>query len=153
MSSFGKDGFKKMTKDKIKIYQGGSTGLVQQKGIRSNKKKVKSSYIFKDIKDDLKNRHKLDIVFIQGGKFFNAIEEDADFVEKEFKWNKHDSGGTQPWYICSCGATKKMEEFIVKKMEEKSLRYAILRQTDYGKTKVTRTVVSSYPKELEGEEF
>ena len=73
-----------MTKDKIKIYQGGSTGLVQQKGIRSNKKKVKSSYIYKDIKDDLKNRHKLDIVFIQGGKFFNAIEEDADFVEKEF---------------------------------------------------------------------
>ena len=48
---------------------------------------------------------------------------------------------------------KKMEEFIVKKMEEKSLRYAILRQTDYGETKVTRTVVSSYPKELEGEEF
>ena len=50
---------KKMTKDKIKTYQGGSTGLVQQKGIRSNKKKVKSSYILKDIKDDLKNRHKL----------------------------------------------------------------------------------------------
>ena len=49
--------------------------------------------------------------------------------------------------------TKKMEEFIVKNMEEKSLRYAILRQTDYGGTKVTRTVVSSYPKELEGEEF
>ena len=96
-----------MTKDKIKIYQGGSTGLVQQKGIHSNKKKVKSSYIFKDIKDYLKNRYKLDIVFIQGGKFFNAIEEDADFVEKEFKWNKHDCGGNQPWYICSCGATKK----------------------------------------------
>ena len=50
-------------------------------------------------------------------------------------------------------ATKKMEDFIVRKMEEKSLRFAILRQTDYGETKVTRTVVSSYPKELEGEEF
>ena len=94
-----------MNKDKIKIYQGGSTGLVQQKGIRSNKK-VKSSYIFKDIKDDLKDKHKLDIVFIQGGMFFNAIEEDADFMQKEFKWNKHDSGGTQPWFVCSCRATK-----------------------------------------------
>lgn len=48
---------------------------------------------------------------------------------------------------------RKMEGFIVKKTKEKSLRYAILRQTDYGETKVTRTVVSSYPKELEGEEF
>ena len=38
-------------------------------------------------------------------------------------------------------------------MEEKSLRYAILRQTDIGKTKVTRTVVSSYPKDVKGEEF
>ena len=142
-----------MTKDKIKTYQGGSTGLVQQKGIRSNKKKVKSSYILKDIKDDLKNRHKLDIVFIQSGMFFSAIEEDADFVEKEFKWNKHDCGGTQPWFVCSCGATKEKEEFIVKKMEAKSLRYAILRQTKYGETKVTRKVISSYPKDLEGEEF
>ena len=38
-------------------------------------------------------------------------------------------------------------------MKEKSLKYAILRQTDYTKTKVTRTVISSFPKELEGMEF
>ena len=70
---------------KIKIYSGGSTGLVQQKGIRPANKKIKSSYIFKDIKDTLKEMYKVDIVFIQGGMFFNAIEEDAEYMEKEFK--------------------------------------------------------------------
>ena len=74
-------------------------------------------------------------------------------MEKEFEWSKHDSGGTQPWNVCSCRASKKMEDFIVRKMKEKSLKYAILRQTDYTKTKVTRTVISSFPKELEGMEF
>tara|TARA_Y100001936_G_C15996101_1_gene625177 strand:+ start:146 stop:568 length:423 start_codon:yes stop_codon:yes gene_type:complete len=138
---------------KIKIYSGGSTGLVQQKGIRPANKKIKSSYIFKDIKDTLKEMYKVDIVFIQGGMFFNAIEEDAEYMEKEFEWSKHDSGGTQPWNVCSCRASKKMEDFIVRKMKEKSLKYAILRQTDYTKTKVTRTVISSFPKELEGMEF
>ena len=138
---------------KIKIYSGGSTGLVQQKGIRPANKKIKSSYIFKDIKDTLKEMYKVDIVFIQGGMFFNAIEEDAEYMEKEFKWSKNDSGGTQPWNVCSCRASKKMEDFIVRKMKEKSLKYAILRQTDYTKTKVTRTVISSFPKELEGMKF
>lgn len=115
--------------------------------------KNKSSYIFKDIKDTLKEIHKVDIVFIQGGVFFHAIEEDAEYMEKEFEWSKHDSGGTQPWYVCSCGASQKMEEFIVRKMKEKSLKYAILRQTDYGETKVTRTVIAAEPEEIIGLEF
>ena len=49
-----------MIKDKIKIYQGGSTGLVQQKSIRTDSAKIKSSYIFKDIKDTLKDLHKME---------------------------------------------------------------------------------------------
>ena len=138
---------------KVKIYSGGSTGLVQQRGIHPVNKKVKSSYIFKEIKDTLKVMYKVDIVFIQGGIFFNAIEEDAEYMEKEFGWNKHDSGGTQPWNVCSCRSSKKMEDSIIKKMTERSLKYSILRQTDYTKTKVTRTVISSFPKELEGMEF
>ena len=40
----------KMNKDKIKIYQGGSTGLVQQKGIRSNKKKLNHHIYLKTLK-------------------------------------------------------------------------------------------------------
>lgn len=138
---------------KLKIVSGGSTGLVQQRGLRSTNKKNKSSYIFKDIKDTLKEIYKVDIVFIQGGMFFNAIEEDAEYMEKEFKWSKHDNGGTAPWYVCSCRASKKMEEFIVRKMKEKLLKYAILRQTDYGETKVTRTVIAAEPKEIKGLEF
>ena len=142
-----------MIKDKIKIYQGGSTGLVQQKRIRTDSAKVKSSYIFKDIKDTLKDLHKIEVVFIQGGQNFHVIEEDAELIHKEFKWKKHDQGGSQPWDMCSCPATKKMEMFIVREIKKKSLSYAVLRQTDYTKTKVTRKVVATSNIKLLGMEF
>ena len=65
--------------------------------------------------------YKVDIVFIQGGKFFHAIEEDAEYMEKEFKWSKHDSSGRSPWFVCSCPSTQKMEDFIIKKMTERRI--------------------------------
>ena len=125
-----------MIKDKIKIYQGGSTGLVQQKRIRTDSAKIKSSYIFKDIKDTLKDLHKIEVVFIQGGQNFHVIEE-----------------GSQPWNMCSCPATKKMEMFIVREIKKISLSYAVLRQTDYTKTKVTRKIVATSNIKLLGMEF
>ncbi|MDC1149936.1 hypothetical protein OAT47_00430 [Gammaproteobacteria bacterium] len=138
---------------KSPIVQGGSTGLRQQSNVRNFSKSKNTSYIFQDIKVTLKEMYKVDIVFIQGGRFFHAIEEDADFVESHLGWRKHDRGGTQPWLACSGMATKRMEEFLIKKMEELSLRYAILRQTDYTKIKVTRTIVAAHPKNLIGMEF
>ena len=138
---------------KSPLVQGGDTGKRQQKNVGNYFKTKKTSYIFQDIKNTLKEMYKVDIVFIQGGIFFNAIEEDADFVESNLGWNKHDGGGTQPWFVCSGMATNKMEDFLVRKMAELSLRYAILRQTDYTKIKVTRTVVAANPEDLIGMEF
>ena len=150
-----KSPYKPSTNKSIKspIVQGGSTGLRQQSKVNKFSKSKKTSYIFQDIKVTLKEMYEVDIVFIQGGRFFHAIEEDADFVESSLGWSKHDRGGTQPWLTCSGMATKKMESFLVKKMEELSLRYAILRQTDYTKIKVTRTIVAANPKNLIGMEF
>jgi len=138
---------------KSPIVQGGDTGLRQQNNIGNSSKSIKTSYIFQDIKVTLKEMYKVDIVFIQGGRFFHAIEEDADFIENSLGWSKHDGGGTQPWFACSGMATERMEKFLITKMEELSLKYAILRQTDYTKIKVTRTVVAANPEDLIGMEF
>ena len=97
------------------IVQGGSTGLQQQSNVQKFYKSKNTSYIFQDIKVTLKEMYKVDIVFIQGGKFFHAIEEDADFVESNLGWSKHDGGGTQPWLACSGMATKKDGRFSCKK--------------------------------------
>ena len=41
------------------------------------------------IKNHIKTKYGLDIVITQSGKYFEALEEDADSIEREFAWNKH----------------------------------------------------------------
>jgi radical SAM superfamily enzyme YgiQ (UPF0313 family) len=71
----------------IKIYQGGSTGLVQQ-----NKRVIMKSPsrshdgIQRQIKDILKRKFDFDLVIMHFGSMFTIIEEDAEFFNKEFKF-------------------------------------------------------------------
>ena len=68
---------------RAKIVSGGSTGLVQQKGRIRDSNRYKKSGIRKEIKDTLK-MYGFDIVLMQIGSTYDAIEEDADFFHKEF---------------------------------------------------------------------
>ncbi len=63
--------------------QGGSTGLVQQKGRIRASNTYKKSGIKKEIKDTLK-MHGYDLVIMQIGSTYDSIEEDADFFHKHF---------------------------------------------------------------------
>ena len=78
----------------VKIYQGGSTGLVQQ-----NKRMImKSSHTIGDVgiqrqlKDMLKAKFAFDIVIMHFGDFFRIIEEDAEFFNKEFNFKLSQPG-------------------------------------------------------------
>ena len=71
----------------VKIYQGGSTGLVQQnrRVFRKAKASNKDIGIQRQIKDTLKAKFAFDIVIMHFGGFFIVIEEDAEYFNKEFK--------------------------------------------------------------------
>jgi len=63
----------------IKIYQGGSTGLEQQKAKRYPSKI--NSGIKKSIKDSLQKDFNFELVLVQCGYFFEAIEEGEIFFK------------------------------------------------------------------------
>ena len=77
----------------IKIYQGGSTGLVQQNKRSLRKFTSKSGRgIQREIKDTLKGMYHFDIVIMQFGSMFRVIEEDATFFKKEFNFKVSQPG-------------------------------------------------------------
>lgn len=65
----------------IKIYQGGSTGLEQQKAKRYPKSKNKGIKV--TITESLKKD--FDLVLIQCGYFYEAVDDGAEFLNKHFK--------------------------------------------------------------------
>ena len=78
----------------VKIYQGGSTGLVQQ-----NKRMIMKSSLTKgdigiqrQLKDMLKAKFSFHIVIMHFGDFFRIIEEDAEFFNKEFNFKLSQPG-------------------------------------------------------------
>lgn len=70
----------------VKIYQGGSTGLVQQnKRVFMKSSASKSDFgIQRQIKDTLKGKFSFDLVIMHFGNMFTVIEEDAEFFNHEF---------------------------------------------------------------------
>ena len=86
----------------VKIYQGGSTGLVQQnrRVFRKAKASNKDIGIQRQIKDTLKAKFAFDIVIMHFGGFFIVIEEDAEYFNKEFKF-KLFQPGRYTYHVCS----------------------------------------------------
>ena len=58
-------------------------GLVQQR-VKKYPPQKKNDYIYPWIKDDIKSRSKIDLVFMQAGISYCAVEEDAELLHKKF---------------------------------------------------------------------
>ena len=105
------------------------------------------------IKNRIKTQYGLDIVITQSWRYFEALEEDADSLEREFAWNKHQRGANTGYYICSAPATNAMEDFFVRKFQELGFSFAILRLIPTGNNEVVREVVRSTNEEILGIQF
>ncbi len=66
----------------VKIYQGGSTGLEQQKAKKWPTSKTKG--IKASITDSLNKDFDFDLILIQCGSFYEAIDDGAEFLKKHF---------------------------------------------------------------------
>ena len=105
--------------------QGGSTGLVQQKGRIRASSTYKKSGIKKEIKDTLKT-HGYDLVIMQIGSTYDSIEEDADFFHKHFghKYNPATTAHNQT------GFPTPMIKKIKKKLLDMNIKFCIVDEID-----------------------
>jgi len=133
----------------VKIYKGGSTGLVQQRSKTYPAKQKPSEYIYPFIKEQIKGKYNIDLVLMAGGIGFNAVEEDAELMKKEFGHKIHDRGGNSPYYMTTF--FYRHVDTMIKKIESKNIKYAILSVVDHDN--VIREVVYSSDKKLIGEQF
>ena len=133
----------------IRIFQGGSTGLVQQKSKTYPPKRKPTEYVYPSIKKQIKDKYDIDLVLIAGGPGFNAVEEDSKLMNREFGHKIHDSGGTSPYNKTTFPYVAKKS--MVKKIEEKDIKYVILSVVDHDN--VIREIVESSNKELIGLQF
>ena len=126
----------------IKIYQGGSTGLVQQKKLRRNPVSKPKISILKEIKDVLKQNFKFDLVLIQVGYYIELIEEDAKYFNEKFGLTIHDGGGTRPYLVAGFVKERGLQKYI-NLLNAKGVKFCIVEQVDSGEKKVTRSVTYS----------
>ena len=105
--------------------QGGSTGLVQQKGRIRASNTYKKSGIKKEIKDTLK-MHGYDLVIMQIGSTYDSIEEDADFFHNHFghKYNPATTAYNQTGFRISM--IKKIKE----KLLDMDIKFCIIDEID-----------------------
>jgi len=118
----------------IKIYQGGSTGLEQQKAKRYPKSKYKSIKV--TITESLKKDFDFDLVLIQCGYFFEAVDDGAEFLNKNFNLKlfgvNHYSTG---FPLGGLGKYKKL-------LDDLNINYCILDQLEKSKENKFERVVS-----------
>jgi len=127
--------------------QGGAPGLVQQRVKKYPPQKKKNDFIYPWIKDDIKSRAKIDLVFMQAGISYCTVEEDAELMHKKFGHKYRNPHGNHPYYETSCGSS--YIDALIKKIERFGLSYALLKITNSGKPSI-RTVTQSSCKELIG---
>ena len=133
----------------IRIFQGGSTGLVQQKTKSYPPKRKPTEYVYPSIKKQIKDKYDIDLVLIAGGPGFNAFEEDAKLMNKEFDHKIHDQGGSAPYNITTFPYVAKKS--MIKKIEGKGIKYVLLSVVDHDN--VIREIVESSNSELIGLQF
>tara|TARA_X000000368_G_C22395507_1_gene435148 strand:- start:66 stop:467 length:402 start_codon:yes stop_codon:yes gene_type:complete len=127
----------------IKIYQGGSTGLEQQKAKRYPQKRKPSEYKLPNLKDTIKGKHDVDVVLMAGGGGYTAVEEDAKTMNKVCGHKIFDN---QPYEQTRFFYNGKSS--VIKKLEEASLNYVILDVVDHDN--VIREIVHSSNQKLIG---
>ncbi|MBT7269941.1 MAG: hypothetical protein HN829_03525 [Candidatus Marinimicrobia bacterium] len=133
----------------IRIFQGGSTGLVQQKSKTYPPKRKPTEYVYPSIKKQIKDKYDIDLVLIAGGPGFNAVEEDSKLMNREFGHKIHDSGGTSPYNKTTFPYVAKKS--MIKKIEGKGIKYVLLSVLDHDN--VIREIVESSNSELIGLQF
>ena len=135
----------------IKIYQGGSPGLIQQsqKTVKKFLSKEKNS-IQREIQETLKGIYKFDLVLMQIGSFYNAIEEDAIFINKEFGIKKVQPGN---WTFEVASIHKAHINKYIEKLKIMNKTFCILEQKEISPRKFERTVVISTSQEAIGITF
>ena len=106
---------------------GGSPGLKQQR-LKNYPEKAKEVGIIKSIKDDLKNNHSFDLVIIQVGFYFNIIEEDAIFFQKEYQFEIHDGGGSRSYEVA--GFPKGAIGKWVNKLKNQNISFCVVQQQE-----------------------
>ena len=133
----------------IRIFQGGSTGLVQQKTKSYPPKRKPTEYVYLSIKKQIKDKYDIDLVLIAGGLGFSAFEEDAELMNKEFGHKIHDKGGHAPYNMTTFRYMIKKP--MLKKIKEKGIKYVLLSVVDHDN--VIREIVESSDGELIGLQF
>ena len=145
-----------MTKKKdipVKIFQGGSTGLVQQKlkSYPPKSENPKEEHIYISIKDDIKKHYDIDMVCMEGGKYwYNVVDEDAELLNKEPKWRWKYSNRNVPYQHAYFKYS--FMEYWIKEFKKKDIKYAFLKIIPDTKP-VMRVVVKSSDSKLIGKEF
>ncbi len=116
----------------IKIYQGGSTGLEQQKAKRYPKSETKGIKV--TITESLKKG--FDLVLIQCGYFYEAVDDGAEFLNKHFKLKLHGVNHyTTGFPEGGLGKYKKL-------LDDMNINYCILDQLKKNKENKIERVVS-----------
>ena len=118
----------------IKIYQGGSTGLEQQKAKRYPKSKNKGIKV--TITESLKKDFDFDLVLIQCGYFFEAVDDGAEFLNKHFKLKLH---GVNHY---TTGFPEQGLDKYKKLLDDLNINYCILDQLERSKENKIERVVS-----------
>ena len=118
----------------IKIYQGGATGLEQQKAKRYPKSKTKGIKL--TITESLKKDFDFDLVLIQCGSFFEAVGDGAELLNKHFKFKLHGINHNMTGFPES-GLDKYM-----KLLDGMDINYCILDQLEKNKENKIERVVS-----------
>jgi hypothetical protein len=132
----------------IKIYQGGSTGLVQQdlKNHPENQVKKKEEHIFIAIKGTIKNNYGVDLVLLEGGQSFYAVDEDADLMNKEFGHKFSKKYDNLPYNVTAFPVAILLAMY--KKIEKTEIKYAILSVLPNTDPVMREVMLSSEPKLL-----
>mgnify|MGYP006122500617 FL=1 len=118
----------------IKIYQGGSTGLEQQKAKRYPKSRTKGIKV--TITESLKKDFDFDLVLIQNGCFYEAVDDGAEFLNKHFQLKLY---GVNHY---STGFPEGGLDEKKKLLDDMNINYCILDQLKKNKENKIQRVVS-----------
>ena len=123
----------------IKIYQGGATGLVQQRNLKRYPGYKYTKGKMMEIKDILKREFGFDLVLIQVGYYIEIIDEDAHYFKKHFNFNIHDGGGTRTYPTAGFPKEGALEKYL-SLLKKRDLNFCLVEQTNSEGETVTRSV-------------